>query len=247
MCGILGYAGPEVEQERHAFEAALDLLAHRGPDDRGVFGSDGVLLGHRRLSIIDLSTAGHQPMVDDDSGAVVTYNGEIYNYLELRGELESLGHRFSSATDTEVLLKAYLEWGPDCLRRFNGMWAFAIWVPSRQTLFCARDRFGVKPFYLWQAGSAIAFASEPKAILALRPESRRVNQATLAAFLGRRATVYRRPVLLPGHPGVPAGPLRRVVRGDGDIARLGLLALPERAGRGGISPTRDRSLHRASG
>ena len=183
MCGILGYAGPQVQQQRLAFDAALDLLAHRGPDDRGVFADDGVLLGHRRLSIIDLSVAGHQPMVDDQTGAVVTYNGEIYNYLELRGELEALGHRFRSATDTEVLLKAYLQWGADCLRRFNGMWAFAIWVPSRRTLFCARDRFGVKPFYLWQAGGAIAFASEPKAILALRPECRQVNQATLAAFL----------------------------------------------------------------
>jgi asparagine synthase (glutamine-hydrolysing) len=185
MCGILGYAGPRVEQERHAFEAALDLLQHRGPDDRGVFGSDGVLLGHRRLSIIDLSTAGHQPMVDADSGAVVTYNGEIYNYLELRQELESRGHRFRSATDTEVLLKAYLEWGPGCLGRLNGMWAFAVWIPARQTLFCARDRFGVKPFYLWRNSSSIAFASEPKAILALRPETRRVDESTLAAFLGQ--------------------------------------------------------------
>src|SRR5262245_26032863 len=104
MCGILGYAGPQVEQERHVFELALDLLAHRGPDDHGVFSSAGVLLGHRRLSIIDLSAAGHQPMVDTGSGAVVTYNGEIYNYLELRQDLESRGHRFRSASDTEVLL-----------------------------------------------------------------------------------------------------------------------------------------------
>src|SRR5262245_62491479 len=111
MCGILGYAGPQVGLERPAFESALELLAHRGPDDDGVFSAPGVLLGHRRLSIIDLSPAGHQPMIDADSGAVVTYNGEIYNYLELREELESRGHRFRSATDTEVLLKAYLEWG----------------------------------------------------------------------------------------------------------------------------------------
>src|SRR5512139_55861 len=124
MCGILGWFGRH-EADAGRFGAALDLLAHRGPDDRGVFAAPGVLLGHRRLSILDLSPAGHQPMVEPASGAVIVFNGEIYNHVELRAELEGLGHQFFGHSDTEVLLHALIEWGDRALPRLNGMWAFA--------------------------------------------------------------------------------------------------------------------------
>jgi asparagine synthase (glutamine-hydrolysing) len=145
MCGILGWlgrCGPESEQ---GFSNALDLLAHRGPDDHGVWAAPGILFGHRRLSILDLSPAGHQPMVDPASGAVLVFNGEIYNHVELRKELESFGHRFIGHSDTEVLLHALVRWGESALTRLNGMWALAFWHPAKQRLILARDRFGVKP------------------------------------------------------------------------------------------------------
>ena len=182
MCGILGLAGPQAGEREAAFAEALDLLAHRGPDDRGVLKAAGLLLGHRRLSILDLSPAGHQPMVDQTTGAAITFNGEIYNYLELRRELEQLGRRFHSQSDTEVLLCAWLQWGEDCLRRLNGMWAFAIWLPAERRIVFARDRFGVKPFH-YHHGRTFCFASEPKAILKLFPECRRVDSRTLSEFL----------------------------------------------------------------
>ncbi|PJB67590.1 MAG: asparagine synthetase B, partial [Armatimonadetes bacterium CG_4_9_14_3_um_filter_66_14] len=120
---------------------------------------------HRRLSILDLSPAGHQPMASADGDLWIAYNGEVYNYLELRDELRAAGHVFSTGTDTEVLLAAYRAWGADCLSRFNGMWAFALWDAANDTLFCARDRFGIKPFYYYWDGTTFVFASEPKALL----------------------------------------------------------------------------------
>ena len=184
MCGIVGWIGPNLAPQRAAFEAAVELLAHRGPDDAGVWQDSGVHIGHRRLSIIDLSPAGHQPMTHPGTGAVITYNGEIYNYLELRRELEALGHRFVSESDTEVLLAAYLQWGAACLSRLNGMWAFAIWLPAERKLFFARDRFGVKPFYYRQGPEGFAFASEPKALLKLFPGHRRADEVALVDLLG---------------------------------------------------------------
>lgn len=183
MCGILGWVGQNTVEGAARFAAALDLLAHRGPDDRGLFALPGVLLGHRRLSIIDLSTAGHQPMIDPLSGAAIIFNGEIYNYVELRAVLQQKGHRFQTGTDTEVLLKAFLEWGATALTRLNGMWAFAIWLTQTNKLFFARDRFGVKPFYLRNGNGGFAFASEPKALLALFPEHRDADLITLHKFL----------------------------------------------------------------
>ncbi len=202
MCGILGQIGAGATVDVARFEQALDLLAHRGPDDRGVLSDGPALLGHRRLSILDLSPAGHQPMVEPDSGAAIVFNGEIYNYLELRRELTALGYTFRSNSDTEVLLRAFLHWGHDCLRRLNGMWAFAIWEPRNRRLFLARDRFGVKPLYYRLDGS-LCFASEPKAILHLFPGCRTVDTRTLAEFLawGRLyvsgASFYRGIGLLP--------------------------------------------------
>lgn len=181
MCGIVGVCGELIG--RRKFEGAVDLLAHRGPDGRGGYQDDQVLLGHRRLSIIDLSEGGRQPMKDPDGDAVLVFNGEIYNYLELRGQLKKLGCKFRTRSDSEVLLKAFVYWGTAALTKLNGMWAFAIWRPREKKLHFARDRFGVKPFYYLVDGTRFAFASEPKALTALYPEYRVVDRCALYRFL----------------------------------------------------------------
>jgi asparagine synthase (glutamine-hydrolysing) len=141
-------------------------LDHRGPDGDGSFADQGVALGFRRLAIIDLSDAGMQPFGSDDGALQLLHNGEIYNYRELRRELEARGHSFRSQTDTEVVVRAYEEWGDRCVERFNGMWAFALWDGRKRRLFCSRDRFGVKPFYYSWERERFAFASELKAFAA---------------------------------------------------------------------------------
>ena len=164
MCGICGewrFDGPARDV---ALEAMLPTLAQRGPDDEGRWLHEGVALGHRRLSIIDLSERSHQPMVDGELALV--FNGAIYNYRELRRELQARGHRFVSEGDTEVILKAYREWGEDCPQHLHGMFAFAIHDGARNRLFCARDRFGIKPFYYAQGDSWWRFASNTRALLA---------------------------------------------------------------------------------
>lgn len=191
MCGILGWFGRHETADVERFGAALDLLSHRGPDDRGVMAAPGVLLGHRRLSILDLSPAGHQPMVEPASGATIVFNGEIYNHVELRSELEGLGHRFLGQSDTEVLLHSLIEWGERALPRLNGMWAFAFWQPAKQRLLLARDRFGVKPLYYRNGQGGLAFASEPKALLALFSEHRDVSEQVLLDFLGNNLLYAR--------------------------------------------------------
>jgi asparagine synthase (glutamine-hydrolysing) len=165
MCGICG----ELRLDGAPVEASLlarmlPALARRGPDDEGTWLAGPVGFGHRRLSIIDLSERSHQPMVDDELALV--FNGAIYNYRELRAELQARGHRFVSGGDTEVILKAYREWGLDCPARLHGMFAFAIWDGARQRLFCARDRFGIKPFYYADDGSRFRFASNTQALIA---------------------------------------------------------------------------------
>jgi asparagine synthase (glutamine-hydrolysing) len=148
--------------------AAMFPFSPKAPLSQGESSAADLAFGHRRLSIIDLSPAGHQPMCDDEGRSWIVYNGEVYNYIEIRSELETLGHRFRTASDTEVILRAYREWGPACLGRLNGMWGLCIWdVPARK-LFCARDRLGIKPFYYTLAGGRFAFASEIGALLELR-------------------------------------------------------------------------------
>lgn len=166
MCGICGIVrfSPEPVREASLCEM-MRAMKHRGPDDEGIFLEGRLGLGFVRLSIIDLSAAGHQPMISLDSRHVVVLNGEIYNYIELRRELATLGYAFKTRTDTEVLLCAYQEWGADCLHRLNGMWAFAIYDRIERKLFCARDRFGVKPFYYVLNESGFLFASEIPPIL----------------------------------------------------------------------------------
>jgi asparagine synthase (glutamine-hydrolysing) len=164
MCGIAGIVGCA---EPEPIERMTRVQAHRGPDSRGVkiFPQEAVALGHNRLSILDLSERGHQPMSDVEKRFWITYNGEIYNFQEIRRQLEQKGYRFASNTDTEVILSAYREWGPECLKEFNGMFAFAIWDTRERTLFAARDRLGVKPFYYHYSNCRFSFASEIKALL----------------------------------------------------------------------------------
>jgi asparagine synthase (glutamine-hydrolysing) len=168
MCGIAGLfhvpSPKPVDPKR--VRAMTDVLAHRGPDGSGVWTAPGVGLGHRRLSIIDLAT-GDQPMRSADGKLALSYNGEIYNFREVRGELEAFGHRFRTESDTEVILAAWRQWGPDCLSRFNGMFAFALYDRDQDCLFLARDRLGVKPLY-WTTLSddSLVFASELKGLLA---------------------------------------------------------------------------------
>jgi asparagine synthase (glutamine-hydrolysing) len=170
MCGITGYWGyARADLAPDTFEAFTHSLAHRGPDDFATehWPDARLWLGHRRLAIIDLSDRARQPLSYDNGRYWITHNGEIYNYLELRGELTDLGHRFVSDSDTEVVAAAYAQWGADCQLRFNGMWAFAIWDARDQQLFISRDRFGVKPLHYSLHNGAIAFASELKAFLTL--------------------------------------------------------------------------------
>jgi asparagine synthase (glutamine-hydrolysing) len=162
---------------------------HRGPDDGGVYADGPVALGHRRLAIIDLSSHGHQPMLSADGHLALVYNGEIYNYLELRDELRAAGLGFTSGSDTEVLLRAYEHWGPACVERFNGMWAFAIHDRRRNAIFASRDRFGIKPFLYAHDDRRFAFASEAKALLAAFPDLRRADEAMLLHFIPSGALV----------------------------------------------------------
>jgi asparagine synthase (glutamine-hydrolysing) len=184
MCGIAAIVGSHAPEDE-VLDRALDLVAHRGPDDRGTWRAEGVWLGSRRLAILDVTSRGHQPMRLEPS-LIGVFNGEIYNYVEVRRELEAGGHRFRTGTDTEVLLHAYQEWGEECLDRLNGMWAFVIWDESRRRAFFARDRFGVKPFYFTLHGGGFAMASEPKVLLALWPELRRPNLVTLYRLLAEK-------------------------------------------------------------
>src|ERR1051325_1623626 len=187
MCGILGWLGRNRLDEK-TFCAAVDLLQHRGPDDAGMecfqHADVQVWLGHRRLSILDLSAAGHQPMFDESRRYCIVFNGEIYNYQEVRRSLEARGCRFRSTCDTEVLLYSYQHWGPSCLDRLNGMFAFGVWDALEQTLFLARDRLGEKPlYYATLTTGGIAFASEIKALLQLPGVRREMATEQLNRFL----------------------------------------------------------------
>ena len=183
MCSIAGIVGlGRVNAE--AVSAMSDLMAHRGPDGDGLWsnGNGRVCFGHRRLAIIDLSHAADQPMSTTDGSLTITYNGEISNYQELRNELISLGSRFGTKSDTEVILHAYRTWGDKCVERFNGMFAFAIWDDAQKRLFCARDRFGEKPFLFTGTKAFFAFASEYKALLALEGVADDIDETRLLSF-----------------------------------------------------------------
>lgn len=187
MCGIAGVmqsgsgAGKPLREETGL--KMLDAIAHRGPDDGGLLVTPHLLLGHRRLSILDLSASGHQPMTDEEQRCWLVFNGEIYNFRELRRELEQAGHRFYSTTDTEVILRGYLEWGRDVARRLNGMFAFALFDRRQQSLWLVRDPLGIKPLYYRQANGRLWFGSEIKAILADPEVPRQPDWPALDRFL----------------------------------------------------------------
>ncbi len=181
MCGILGAAGGIRERTSEAdFLDALDLIRHRGPDGGSVWSESGVRLGHRRLAIIDLAKRADQPMRQGNLSIV--FNGEIYNFRELRAELGALGHTFSTRSDTEVLLQAWLRWGPDCLTRLEGMFAFALWDREQSKLYLARDRYGEKPLFVYESGGDIAFSSEMPPLIRLAGGSLRENRTAIGIF-----------------------------------------------------------------
>ncbi|MFZ0007581.1 MAG: asparagine synthase (glutamine-hydrolyzing) [Steroidobacteraceae bacterium] len=167
MCGIAGvlYRDRQTPVNPDLLQAMTDMVRHRGPDGEGQHIAPGLGLGHRRLAIIDPAT-GQQPMMDAETQNIIVYNGEVFNYVEIRAELIAAGHRFCTDSDTEVILKAYAQWGERCLDRFNGMWAFAIWDHSHQRLFLARDRLGIKPLHYCVDAQRIVFASEMKSLFA---------------------------------------------------------------------------------
>lgn len=195
MCGICGLYAPQASEElERTIRPMMQSVAHRGPDGEGVFVGEGVALGHRRLSIIDLSNAGSQPMTY--GSATVVYNGEAYNFLQLRKELEDLGHSFNGHSDTEVLLHAYAAWGLAGLERLEGIFAFALWDSASRRLILMRDRFGIKPlFYAW-CGERLIFGSEIKAVLAGGVADRSLDDQALMEFLWygnpfEERTIYR--------------------------------------------------------
>ena len=184
MCGIAGqYCSNGTQPDKRLLSLMSEKLSHRGPDGEGMHLSSCTGLVHRRLAIIDLSDNARQPMTNEDGTLWLVFNGEIYNYIELHQELVGKGHQFQSKSDTEVILHAYEEWGADCLSHFNGMWAFAILDEKSETLFCARDRFGIKPFYYTLVDGTLLFASEIKALLAHPDVGKFPDSTTLATYL----------------------------------------------------------------
>jgi asparagine synthase (glutamine-hydrolysing) len=170
MCGIVGIVQSGFAADAESIRVAASMLSNRGPDDSGLWTAENVGLGHRRLSIIDLSPSGHQPMHSADGRYITVFNGEIYNYKELRAELETSAVSWQGSSDTEVILAAYARWGTSCVQRFDGMFALAIWDRKEKLLFAARDRMGEKPFYYHCSEGIFAFASRPRALFALLPE-----------------------------------------------------------------------------
>ena len=190
-----------------------DAIAHRGPDSEGFYTDSFVGLGHRRLAIIDPSPAGHQPMITPDGQYAISYNGEIYNFRELRPELEALGCQFRSRTDTEVVLHAYAQWGVKCVNRFNGMFSFAIWDKNKQELFLVRDRYGIKPLYYTFVGHCFLFASEQKAILTHPAVCREIDLEALLEYFTFQ-NIFTDKTLLKGIKLFPSGHYARLPLGS---------------------------------
>src|SRR5437899_8596468 len=184
MCGIVGILRADGAPVHESLLVGMrDSLVHRGPDDAGLYLKGPVALGVRRLSVLDLTPTGHQPMGNHDGTLWIVFNGEIYNYVELAQELRSAGHRLVSQSDTEVLLHLYEQFGKECLHRLNGMFAFAVWDARERLLFAARDRLGIKPFYFHHGRDRFLFASEVKALVEADPSLRRADDEALADYL----------------------------------------------------------------
>lgn len=213
MCGINGLIGiADTNIAKQKVIAMNNRMRHRGPDDEGVFVQENIALGHRRLSIIDLSAAGHQPMSSFDGRYQIVYNGELYNFKELKFELQRVvagsnqqAYLFQTNTDTEVILAAYIRWGADCVKRFNGMFAFAIWDTQNKELFIARDRIGIKPLYYFYTNGVFGFSSEIRSLLASELLPKKLDEIALIDYL-RYQTVHAPhtivkgvKMLMPGH------------------------------------------------
>jgi asparagine synthase (glutamine-hydrolysing) len=211
MCGIFGIVAHNARVPEGVLERGTRSLAHRGPDDSGTIlmrdSTDSAVeigLGNRRLAILDLSPLGHQPMQDAETGNWIVYNGEIYNFREVRAELERMGTKFVSHSDTEVVLKAYARWGDACLKKFRGMFAFAIWDATKHRLFLTRDPMGIKPLYYAQSGSYFVFASEVRSLLGTGLVAPRIDHAGLTNYL-TFGSAYDPFTLVEGVKALPAG------------------------------------------
>ncbi len=202
MCGIAGIHG-EIDgiDTQEVASKMLEKLTHRGPDAQGVFVSEEIVLAHRRLSIIDLSVSSNQPFTNSSGRFSLVFNGELYNYKELKSQLN---YNFTTNSDTEVVLAAYEEWGPDCCRRFNGMFAFAIWDKVEKSLFIARDRMGIKPLYFYNSNNLLVFASEIRALLESGLVPKKVNKNALIDYV-RYQTVHAPETIIEGVEMLPAG------------------------------------------
>ncbi|MBS1532642.1 MAG: asparagine synthase (glutamine-hydrolyzing) [Bacteroidetes bacterium] len=206
MCGITGfYQFKNTPDARNHLKLMTDQLAHRGPDDEGIYCNEKIGLGHRRLSILDLSAAGHQPMFSGGQDLVIVFNGEIYNYRELKQQLLALGHTFNSQSDTEVIIEGFARWGPGVFGLLNGIFALALWDNRNSELYLVRDRLGVKPLYIYQTDDRLYFGSEIKSFRALCPELDRIDMAAFSSFLfygnalGTRTLYQNVRSLMPGH------------------------------------------------
>jgi asparagine synthase (glutamine-hydrolysing) len=223
MCGIAGLLLKDADGsadrggDERRVRAALGRLRHRGPDDEGLCRTQGLVLGHRRLSILDLSAAGHQPMETADGRLVCSLNGEIYNYLELRVELARHGHQFHTGTDTEVLLAAFAHWGTHCVEHFRGQFAFAVWDRLTRRLTLARDRVGEKPLYYWRDRERFAFASEIKALLELVPSTPALSPDSVNVYLHYQYVIEPETPLL-GVCKLPAAHILEISAGAWDDA-----------------------------
>ena len=189
MCGIAGIIDFKSQQiSQPVIQRMTDAMAHRGPDANGFFAGDGIALGHRRLSIIDVSAASNQPFSDNSGRYIIVFNGEIYNYPEVKDKLA--GYPFHTTGDTEVLIAAYAKWGAGCLAYLRGMFAFAVWDIREKELFIARDRMGVKPLYFFADEDRFLFASELRAVLASGLVKRKVNMQALLEYFSYQSVSY---------------------------------------------------------
>lgn len=220
MCGIAGIFNLNGEAVAPpVLKAMTDAIAHRGPDGEGHWIDGAIGLGHRRLAIIDLSPHGHQPMISSSGRYVMVYNGEVYNFRELRVELERLGYMFRSTTDSEVVLAAIDAWGMRALDRLNGMFAFALWDREEKTLTLARDRYGIKPLYIARQGTRLSFGSEQKALLAQSDFDRKLDKEALYEYFTFQ-NIFSDRTLLQGITLLPPGHYARICIADGPNARL---------------------------
>src|SRR5262249_26551083 len=213
MCGVTGFLNLDgAPASPVILKAMTDAIGHRGPDGEGHFIDGAFGLGHRRLAILDLSPTGHQPMLTPDGRYILSYNGEIYNFRELRIELEARGHQFRSTGDSEVVLYALAEWGEEALLRFNGMFALALWDRKAQALLLARDRYGIKPVYYSHSDSVFAFGSEIKALLPQPTIGVDIDQEGLVEYLTFQNFFTERTIFA-GVKLLPAASILRIERG----------------------------------